>query len=91
MRALRWSVEQPLNSILYVVPEFSVSLKILSGVRMVTHLGAFGGKSVKPLEFFHNFPADSVSIIVRGKAAANSKVAAGRILQRASYQAESQI
>lgn len=51
-RHVRFVVEQPINSLLYHVQHMQDSFRITRATRMVTHLGAFGGRTVKPLELW---------------------------------------
>ena len=49
-RGVSMIVEQPLNSLLYHMPEFQDTLAMLSSCRVVTCLGAFGSDTAKPIE-----------------------------------------
>eukprot|EP00959_Pyramimonas_sp_CCMP1952_P124179 2596631-Pyramimonas_sp.AAC.1 len=51
-RRVHFVVEQPLNSLLYHVQHVRDSFSITAATRMVTHLGAFGSPTVKPLELW---------------------------------------
>eukprot|EP00959_Pyramimonas_sp_CCMP1952_P052989 1108572-Pyramimonas_sp.AAC.1 len=43
-------VEQPINSLVYHVQHVRDAMYITCATRMIPHLGAFGGRTVKPLE-----------------------------------------
>ncbi len=52
LRGVRWVIEQPLNSYLFHEWGLRSTMRSLSAVRWITAMGAFGGDSVKPLEFW---------------------------------------
>eukprot|EP00959_Pyramimonas_sp_CCMP1952_P407656 8543678-Pyramimonas_sp.AAC.1 len=74
MRNLRITLEQPLNSMLYKIPSVRCSIRQSSLVRCVTWMGAFGGDSMKPDEFYTNVGPHEVSCLKRGLREARERV-----------------
>ena len=67
MRGVNVFIEQPMASLLFLTPEMSECLKTLSLARIPTHLGGFGGTSVKPIEVYTSMDNDSTKQMRRSK------------------------
>ena len=66
LRGVYVLLEQPMNSLMLAYPPISSALRIVAARRLCTHLGAFGGISMKPLELWTT-TGDAALALVRSR------------------------
>eukprot|EP00959_Pyramimonas_sp_CCMP1952_P415843 8712621-Pyramimonas_sp.AAC.1 len=74
VRGLCFSVEQPVNSLLYFSPSVSASIERTSARRFHFWMGGWGGGSAKPMEMYHTCPGDHIQALHKDFKSASQKI-----------------
>ena len=63
-RNVHVTVEQPMNSLIYAMPDVSSMLIKINAHRYITYGGAFGSLSRKPFELYSTWPFAAMQFLI---------------------------